>query len=1077
MCNTFKRVGFSLLTVVILFGIVGFGGTIGNIPVLAADPAISWLHQFGTSTADNITSVSSNAFGIFVAGNTSGILPGQSKSGTSDAFVRRYDMTGNILWTRQFGATDNSTSASGVAVDNSGNVYVVGSTTGVFAGQTKLGNEDAFLRKYAVNGSIAWTRQFGVPNNEGGASYFNISTGVAVDSSGSIYVSVDERADRSYLEATYLYKYDNTGNNIWSKGTGFLNSRISVNSNGDIAVIYIGDKHGSKYISVYNSDGINQWTFTGDEYPTLWEPFIYKALVIDEDGNIYITGDDHPGSNMMLRKFNRDGNELWITHFGTSSEDASNAIYIDGNGVYVCGTTDGTFLGQSKTGTLDGFIRSFDFSGNELWTYQFGNPGSVSCNGIAKGNGDANFIVVGSTTGTFSGNTSSGGEDAFLANINSADKPTMEPIAEPQGQYYNTAPVLSNFGFDAVSGLDDGWYQMDSYTGSWTALFSNDNDTSWDQDDWTIPGFATLSQGTHSIYFKASDDVANQKGESGEWKWQFNKDTVAPASPTTLTSTSHTIGKWSDNNTITVTWIEPLDATSGLDGYSISWDNSPITLPDTTKDIEQSVQTAKSPALEDGANYYFHIRAVDNAGNWQANALHLGPFNISVNTPVLSAGTVSPASGTKATQFKYAVTYTDPNNQPPSYVRIGVDNNTLVNMTLRNGQDGDFTNGEIYEYTTSALANGSHKYLFSASDGTNNAIGDTSAHTGPKVGTTSSSGGGGGGGSSTFRISLNGLVSATPLLANSQGILQSAAQLKTSDGTVILDFTNGTKLLTANNNVLSSLTAGILSSRPAPVSGQSIIAAYVFGPDGAIIYPALTLTMSYDPSKLPPGIEEKSLYIGYYDGTQWQPLVSKVDPATRIVTAKIAQLSVYALLGAIPAPSPASFLLGNPTITPTEANPGQDINFSISVTNGGGSSGSYNIQLKINNDPVVNQNITLDAGKSQTVTFISKAGQAGSYNVDINGKIGQFTVKALPNATTPTQLPTAAQAPSPTVTTVTALALSPTATLTSGSTVTPVKAPGKPASPNIVWWIVLAIAIIASGITAVIVYRQGKSKK
>ncbi len=44
--------------------------------------------------------------------------------------------------------------------------------------------------------------------------------------------------------------------------------------------------------------------------------------------------------------------------------------------------------------------------------------------------------------------------------------PTMEPIAESSGQYYNIAPILSNFGFDDNLGLDDGWYQMDSYSGN-----------------------------------------------------------------------------------------------------------------------------------------------------------------------------------------------------------------------------------------------------------------------------------------------------------------------------------------------------------------------------------------------------------------------------------------------------------------------------------------------------------------------------------------------------------------------------------------------------------------------------------
>ena len=43
--------------------------------------------------------------------------------------------------------------------------------------------------------------------------------------------------------------------------------------------------------------------------------------------------------------------------------------------------------------------------------------------------------------------------------------PTMEAIIEAEGHYYNTAPILSNFGFDDDEALDDGWYQMESYSG------------------------------------------------------------------------------------------------------------------------------------------------------------------------------------------------------------------------------------------------------------------------------------------------------------------------------------------------------------------------------------------------------------------------------------------------------------------------------------------------------------------------------------------------------------------------------------------------------------------------------------
>jgi len=311
--------------------------------------------------------------------------------------------------------------------------------------------------------------------------------------------------------------------------------------------------------------------------------------------------------------------------------------------------------------------------------------------------------------------------------------PTMETIVEAGGQYYNTAPILSNFGFDDNVALNDGWYQMDSFNGTWEVLFSDVSGVSWDDDGWIMPGFNALSEGSHTIYFMASDDAGYFEGESGEWCWQFFKDTIPPGDPGDVSSTSHTPGAWSGDNTIDITWTGAIDNLSGIDGYSIMWDTSANTIPDQTKDIEE-VTAATSPPLPDGNNHYFHISSVDNAGNWQST-IHLGPLFIAATSPVLSDGTVSPASGDTSVNFTYSANYTDFENEAPASITISIDGGTSVNMTAAEGQDGDFTNGEIYEYITIGedLGVGSHTFQFAASDGTDNAIGDIGSHPGPTV--------------------------------------------------------------------------------------------------------------------------------------------------------------------------------------------------------------------------------------------------------------------------------------------------------------------------------------------------------
>jgi uncharacterized protein (DUF362 family) len=319
------------------------------------------------------------------------------------------------------------------------------------------------------------------------------------------------------------------------------------------------------------------------------------------------------------------------------------------------------------------------------------------------------------------------------------------------------------------------------------------------------------------------------------------------------------------------------------------------------------------------------------AGGLSVNSASLGPLStgaaaqIRVETAANGSGSVVRAS--KLTIGRSLTVYGVSRDQFGNYT--GNPGNTAWSLISKAGNvvDSDL----ITAVGSSAIMKGNkagsgiiHAYI----DGLTSV--DSGIITVAKV--VSSGGGGGGGGTSTMRVSLNGLVSAAPVQVNSQGILQGAVQLKTSDGKVTLDLTYGARLLTANNNLLSSLTAENLDSPPAPVSGQTIIAAYNFGPDGAKFDPALTLTMSYDSYKLPENISEEGLYIAYYDGTQWQSLNSTIDTKGKVANAKISLFRSYALMGKVTLPSPTpvtAIVAANPiptqpsptTHTPVEAIP------------------------------------------------------------------------------------------------------------------------------------------------------------
>ena len=118
-----------------------------------------WTRQFGTSLRDEVNALVVDSSGIYVAGATQGSLPGQTSAGGWDAFVRKYDADGNEVWTRQVGTS--GWDFARVVAANANGIYLGGQTEGILQGKRNAGHYDAFVRAYDAEGNGVWTRQFG----------------------------------------------------------------------------------------------------------------------------------------------------------------------------------------------------------------------------------------------------------------------------------------------------------------------------------------------------------------------------------------------------------------------------------------------------------------------------------------------------------------------------------------------------------------------------------------------------------------------------------------------------------------------------------------------------------------------------------------------------------------------------------------------------------------------------------------------------------------------------------------------------------------------------------------------------
>ncbi len=108
------------------------------------------------------------------------------------------------------------------------------------------------------------------------------------------------------------------------------------------------------------------------------------------------------------------------------------------------------------------------------------------------------------------------------------------------------------------------------------------------------------------------------------WSAPLLVDAVAPLAPTGLSSATHPANVQQCSVNVTVNWTAAADAHSGVNGYLGVWDTSPGTIPSGSANIAAGATSFVQNIGSSTSGRYFHLRAVDRAGNWGPTA-HYGP--------------------------------------------------------------------------------------------------------------------------------------------------------------------------------------------------------------------------------------------------------------------------------------------------------------------------------------------------------------------------------------------------------------------------------------------------------------------
>jgi len=147
---------------------------------------MTWNTFLGGSGADVSNAIAVNGGSLFVAGHSSDTWAGPIRAYAgpgNDAYVAKLDLSGTLLWDTFLGAGGEDDYADAMALDGSGNAFVTGGSGGTWGSpvQAYTAGVDVFVAKVDASGNLTWNTYMGSSGSDTGY-------GITVNGSGNVFV-------------------------------------------------------------------------------------------------------------------------------------------------------------------------------------------------------------------------------------------------------------------------------------------------------------------------------------------------------------------------------------------------------------------------------------------------------------------------------------------------------------------------------------------------------------------------------------------------------------------------------------------------------------------------------------------------------------------------------------------------------------------------------------------------------------------------------------------------------------------------------------------------------------------------
>ena len=343
---------------------------------------------FGGTNQDYATDIAlDNSDNIYITGYTgSSDFPTKNAynstlGGNLDAFIAKFDSTGNLLFSTLIGGNDFDV-AKAIAINSLGNIFITGNTLSSnfpvlnALDSVKNSNLDCFISQFNSSGGLISSTYFG------GNDYDQVNS-LAIDSSNNLLITGQTDSTdfpghgslniSSGIPDVFVSKFNPTGNLVF---TSFLKGNVSQNGYG-IATDILGNffvtgttrssdfsllhAYDTKLTSIDNSGFVAKFNSSGSLlFSTYTNSSFNSAIAVDTMANCYIVG-----LNGFFEQLSSSGGLLYNSNItGSNGRDI---VINDKNYIFITGTTMSTdfptknAFNSTYGGISDGFISKFSF--------------------------------------------------------------------------------------------------------------------------------------------------------------------------------------------------------------------------------------------------------------------------------------------------------------------------------------------------------------------------------------------------------------------------------------------------------------------------------------------------------------------------------------------------------------------------------------------------------------------------------------------------------------------------------------------------------------------------------------------